>query len=57
MPDVPLSSYTMRLAPGLLTPTKDLCARKQVSLLTMRGQNGRRVDRRLRIKVPCARRR
>jgi hypothetical protein len=57
LPDVPLSSFTMRLAPGLLTPTKNVCARRPVSLLTMRGQNGRRLDRRVRVGVPCPRRR
>lgn len=55
LPDVPLSSFTMHLGPGLLTPTRDLCAHLPVSLLTMRAHNGRRVDRRLRVQVPCPR--
>ncbi|HEY6780968.1 MAG TPA: hypothetical protein VI111_08445 [Thermoleophilaceae bacterium] len=55
LPDVPLSAFTLRLGPGLLTPTRDLCARTPISLLTMRAHSGRRVDRRVRLRVPCPR--
>jgi hypothetical protein len=55
LPDVPLRSFTLKLAPGLLTPTRDLCARTSLSDLTMSAQNGRRVERRVRVAVPCGR--
>jgi hypothetical protein len=55
LPDVPLRSFTMKLAPGLLTPTRNLCRRQPTSGLTMVGHNGRRVTHRVRVSVPCPR--
>jgi hypothetical protein len=54
LPDVPLRSFSLRLAPGVLTPTRDLCGRRPVSRLTLAGHNGRRVSRRVRIGLRCA---
>jgi hypothetical protein len=53
VPDVPINSFTLKLGPGMLTPTRDLCKHKPVATLTMGGQNGLRVDRRLPIAVDC----
>ncbi len=55
LPDVPLSSFTLKLGPGLLTPTRNLCKRLPKSNLTMLAQNGRRVQRQLRVRLPCGR--
>lgn len=55
VPDVPISSFTLKLGPGMLTPTRNLCTRKVVTTLALRGQNGRRVDRRVPVKLPCVR--
>jgi hypothetical protein len=57
LPDVPLSVFTLRLKPGLLTPTRNLCGRPLRSGLTMLGHNGRRVTRLVRVGVPCVHRR
>jgi hypothetical protein len=53
LPDVPISSFTLRLDRGLLTPTRDLCAHRPTARVTMAAQSGRRLDRRLRVPVPC----
>jgi hypothetical protein len=53
VPDVPITAFTLKLGPGMLTPTRNLCRRKPAAVLAMRGQNGRRVDRRVPLKIPC----
>lgn len=53
LPDVPLTSFTLALRRGMLTPTRDLCARRPKAMLEMDGHNGRRSDRRVKVKLPC----
>jgi hypothetical protein len=57
VPDVPVSKFVITMnggKRGLLTNTKDLCARPLVSRLTLKGQNGKRVRRkRLPLAVPA----
>lgn len=57
VPDVPITQFILKLGPGVLTPTRNLCRRKPVAVLDLRGQNGRRVDRKEPIKLPCVRKR
>jgi hypothetical protein len=53
LPDVPLREFSLRLAPGLLTPDRDLCAERPHATVEMDGQNGKRRDLRLGVAVPC----
>lgn len=53
LPDVPVSDFRLRLRRGLLTPTRDLCKRRPRADLTMVGQNGKRLERSLRVAVRC----
>jgi hypothetical protein len=57
LPDVPLSSFTLVLERGMLTPTRDLCRLRPRATLEMDAHNGRRSDRRVAVKVPCRRKR
>jgi hypothetical protein len=53
LPDVPVSDFRLNLRRGLLTPTRNLCKHRPKADLTMVGQNGKRLDRSVRVSVRC----
>jgi hypothetical protein len=63
LPDAPISRFRLNLkggrGKGILVVTRtrrsriDLCDRRQVTESYMNGHNGRKHDRRVRIKTPC----
>ena len=53
LPDVPVSQFRLKLRRGLLTPTRNLCKHPPRADLTMIGQNGKRLERSLRVSVRC----
>jgi hypothetical protein len=53
LPDVPVSDFRLRLRRGLLTPTRNLCRHRPRADLTMAGQNGKRLERSMRVGVRC----
>jgi hypothetical protein len=58
VPDVPVSKFTMILPGGkhgLLVASKDLCKGKGVkAIISFKGQNGKKVNKRSKLKTPCA---
>jgi hypothetical protein len=59
VPDVPISTFTLQLnggANGVLTPTKNLCAKgvKNDGILKAVGHNGKRKNRTVKVSVPCS---
>jgi len=60
VPDVPVSSFALTLsggANGLLTPTSDLCSRRQTASARTVGQNGARHSSRLHVVTTCSKQR
>jgi hypothetical protein len=57
IPDVPVSKFTLSMKggdKGLLINSTDLCAAHPAALVTMVGQNGKRVDSKVRFGTSCA---
>jgi hypothetical protein len=58
VPDVPVSKFTMILPGGkhgLLVASKDLCKGKEVkAIVRFKGQNGKKVNKRSKLKTPCS---
>jgi hypothetical protein len=56
VPDAALSSFRLQLKGGkggVLVATRPICGRKQVAVVDIDGQNGRRSDRNVRMSTPC----
>jgi hypothetical protein len=57
VPDVPVSKFTMILPGGkhgLLVASKDLCKGKVKAIVQLKGQNGKKVNKRSKLKTPCS---
>ncbi|HEV7483106.1 MAG TPA: hypothetical protein VGO13_08395, partial [Solirubrobacterales bacterium] len=58
IPDVPVSKFTMILPGGkhgLLVASKNLCKGKVRAIVQIKGQNGKKANKRSRLKTPCGR--
>jgi hypothetical protein len=56
VPDVPVSKFTMILPGGkhgLLVASKDLCKGKVKAIVQIKGQNGKKANKRSKLKTPC----
>jgi hypothetical protein len=56
VPDVPVSKFTMILPGGkhgLLVASKDLCKGKVKAIIQIKGQNGKKANKRSKLKTPC----
>jgi hypothetical protein len=56
VPDVPVSKFTMILPGGkhgLLVASKNLCKGKVKAIVQLKGQNGKKVNKRSKVKTPC----
>jgi hypothetical protein len=56
VPDVPVSKFTMILPGGkhgLLVASKDLCKGKVRAIVQIKGQNGKKANKRSKLKTPC----
>jgi hypothetical protein len=56
VPDVPVSKFTMVLPGGkhgLLVASTNLCAKPVVGIIQLKGQNGRKANRRTTLRTPC----
>jgi hypothetical protein len=59
-PDVPVSQFTMILPGGrhgLLVASKDLCKGKVRAIVQLKGQNGKKANRRSALRTPCKKKR
>ena len=60
VPDVPVSQFTMILPGGkhgLLVASKDLCKGKVRAIVQLKGQNGKKANRRSALRTPCKKKR
>jgi hypothetical protein len=60
VPDVPVSQFTMILPGGkhgLLVASKDLCKGKVRAIVQIKGQNGKKANRRSALRTPCKKKR
>jgi hypothetical protein len=58
VPDVPVSKFTMILPGGkhgLLVASRNLCKGKVKAIVRLKGQNGKKTNRRSKLKTPCGR--
>jgi hypothetical protein len=58
IPDVPVSKFTMTLPGGkhgLLVASKNLCKGKVKAIIRIKGQNGKKANKRTKLKTPCGR--
>ena len=56
VPDVPVSRFTMFLPGGkrgLLVASRNLCAKPVRAIVQLRGQNGKKANRRPKLRTPC----
>jgi hypothetical protein len=56
VPDVPVSKFTMTLPGGkhgLLVASKDLCKGKVRAIIQIKGQNGKKANKRTKLRTPC----
>jgi hypothetical protein len=56
VPDVPVTKFTMTLPGGkhgLLVASKDLCKGKVKAIIQIKGQNGKKANKRRNLKTPC----
>jgi hypothetical protein len=56
VPDAPVGHFHLRVfggKGGYLVNNRDICARRAVSLVSFTGQNGLTKKQRMRVKVPC----
>jgi hypothetical protein len=56
VPDVPVSKFTMILPGGkhgLLVASKDLCKGKVKAVIQLKGQNGKKFNKRTKLRTPC----
>jgi len=56
VPDVPVSKFVMTLPGGkhgLLEASRDLCKGKVKAIVQIKGQNGKKANRRSKLKTPC----
>jgi hypothetical protein len=56
VPDVPVSKFTMVLPggkKGLLVASQDLCQRPVKAILRFKAQNGKKLNKRQRLRTPC----
>jgi hypothetical protein len=56
VPDVPVSKFTMILPGGkhgLLVASKDLCKGKVRAIIQIKGQNGKKANKRTKLRTPC----
>jgi hypothetical protein len=56
VPDVPVSKFTMILPGGkhgLLVASKNLCKGKVKAIIQIKGQNGKKANKRTKLKTPC----
>ena len=57
VPDVPVSKFVLTMKggkKGLLVNSRNLCAKRAFSHLTLKGQNGKKlIKKRLRLRVPA----
>ncbi|HEY4779565.1 MAG TPA: hypothetical protein VIH47_08245, partial [Solirubrobacterales bacterium] len=56
VPDVPVSKFTMTLPGGkhgLLVASKNLCKGKVKAIVQIKGQNGKKANKRSKLKTPC----
>ena len=60
VPDVPVTQFTMVLPGGkhgLLVASKDLCKGKVRAIVQLKGQNGKKANKRSALKTPCKKKR
>jgi hypothetical protein len=60
VPDVPVSKFTMILPGGkhgLLVASKDLCKGRVRAIVQLKGQNGKKANRRSSLRTPCKKKR
>jgi hypothetical protein len=58
VPDVPVSKFVMTLPGGkhgLLVASKDLCKGKVKAIIQLKGQNGKKANKRTKLRTPCKR--
>jgi hypothetical protein len=56
VPDVPVSKFVMSLPGGkhgLLESSTNLCAKPVLGIIQLKGQNGRKANKHVRVKTPC----
>jgi len=56
VPDVPVSKFTMILPGGkrgLLVASRDLCKGKVKAIVRLKGQNGKKANKRSKLRTPC----
>ncbi len=56
VPDVPVSKFAMTLPGGkhgLLVASKNLCKGKVKAIIKLKGQNGKKINKRATLKTPC----
>lgn len=57
VPDVPVTKFTMVLPGGkhgLLVASTNLCAKPVVGIIQLKGQNGKRANRHVKLRTPCS---
>jgi len=60
VPDVPVSKFTMTLPGGkhgLLVASKNLCKGRVKAIVQIKGQNGKRANKRQKVRTPCGKKR
>lgn len=58
VPDVPVSKFVLTMKGGkrgLLVNSRDLCAHRSFSFMNFKAQNGKRLKKKLRLRVPACR--
>ncbi len=56
VPDVPVSKFVMKLRGGkrgLLVASRDLCKGKVKAIVQLKGQNGKKANKRTKLRTPC----
>jgi hypothetical protein len=56
VPDVPVSKFVLTLPGGkhgLLVASRNLCAKAVKAIVQLKGQNGKKANRRLKLRTPC----
>ena len=60
VPDVPVSKFTMTLPGGkhgLLVASKNLCKGRVKAIVQLKGQNGKKANKRQKVRTPCGKKR
>jgi hypothetical protein len=60
VPDVPVSKFTMTLPGGkhgLLVASKNLCKGRVKAIVQIKGQNGKKANKRQKVRIPCGKKR